>query len=189
MKSANSSIHTPNTKSGRRPRRPECPHPQHPFFQNKPSAVDVPSTEHPSAPQNPFLQNKPTPGNPERLLGPFPLPPLPPFCKSNPVPSTSRRRNTPARPTIPFCKTNPSPVGAPADRNPSYFCKTNPSLGAPSACSGPSPPSSPHPFLQNEPNLHPPVILQNKPKSGRRPRRPECFPPPKNPFCKMNRPS
>ena len=43
------------------------------------------------------------------------------------------------------------------------FCKTNP--GSPELQLGPFPPSSPTPFLQI------------KPKSGRRPRRPECFHP------------
>ena len=51
------------------------------LLQNEPSAVDVPSTEHPSAPPTPNLQNKPLPPchcSVSSALPPLPPSPLPP---------------------------------------------------------------------------------------------------------------
>ena len=87
-------------KSGRRPRRPECLHPVQPILQNEPnSAADASSAEHPSSP--PHFCKTNSPGNPERLLGPYP-----PFL---PSPRFAKRTQPPeqALGAPRFCKSKP----------------------------------------------------------------------------------
>ena len=124
----------------------------------------------PLPPHPPFFCKTNLPGSPELQLGPFTLPPLLPlFAKqtqSTPIRHFAKQTQV---------RSAPPPTGMPPTPTP-HFCKTNPP-GNPERLLGPSPFLPSCPFLQNKPNLHPNVILQNKPKSGRRPRRPESASP------------
>ena len=99
-------------KSGRRPRRPECLQPpKNQFCKTNPSPVGALADRNASIPKNPILQNEPPLGTPSACSGPIPFPLSPP---QNPIlqnkPNSGRRPRRPEclqPPKTPFCKTNP----------------------------------------------------------------------------------